>query len=133
MKLRLYALTAFGIVVGAAARAPAAYIYWTDSNAWHAGGDVRRANLDGTGQTTLISGLVGPGGIALDAAGGKMYWTDGDQVANTGDIRRANLDGTGSQVLKTAFYPVGIALDPGAGKMYWLTHYQNETMPWGLD
>src|SRR2546426_333481 len=134
MKLRLYALAAFGIVVGVAARAPAAYIYWTDSNAWSTGGggDIRRANLDGTGQTTLIGGLVGPGGIALDAAGGSMYWTNGDIERNTGDIRRANLDGSGQQVLNSALFTVGIALDPGGRKIYWLTHYQSQA-PLGLD
>jgi hypothetical protein len=37
-------------------------MYWTDFGS----GDIRRANLDGTGQQSLITGLNGPGAIALD-------------------------------------------------------------------
>jgi len=37
-------------------------------------GEIRRANLDGSGQVTLISGLDGPLGPTLDLAGGQMYW-----------------------------------------------------------
>jgi hypothetical protein len=63
-------------------------MYWTNQGS----NFIRRANLDGTGQETLVSGAISPFGIALDLAGGQMYST------NTGlldDIRRANLDGTG--------------------------------------
>jgi hypothetical protein len=77
-------------------------LYWTDLQ-----GDIRRANLDGTGQQTLVTGQNGNAGIALDVAGGKMYWAD----QNTGAIRRANLDGSGQQTLVTGLNdPVGIAL-----------------------
>jgi sugar lactone lactonase YvrE len=87
------------------------FIYWTDQNP----GDIRRANLDGTGQQTLVTGAGSPTQIALDVAGGKMYWTD--QASN---ILRANLDGTGREtVVSGQPDPVGIALDVTVGKVYW--------------
>jgi hypothetical protein len=43
-------------------------MYWGDYN----GEDIRRANLDGSGQQILITGLNAPAGPALDLAGGKM-------------------------------------------------------------
>jgi hypothetical protein len=36
-------------------------MYW----AWFGGGKIERANLDGSGQEILLTGLNGPGGIAL--------------------------------------------------------------------
>jgi hypothetical protein len=82
-------------------------IYWTN----YRSGDIRRANLDGSGQEILIQNLPGPGGIALDVAKGLMYWAD----SNAGDIRRANFDGTGQETLiKGLNNPVSIALDLGA-------------------
>jgi hypothetical protein len=93
------------------------FIYWIDFSS----GDIRRANLDGSGQQTLVTGLFEPIGIALDLGAGKMYWTD----YGTNDIRRANLDGSGQQTLVTGLSgPEGIALDLAAGQMYW-TDYQN--------
>ena len=66
-------------------------IYWGDVGS----GDIRRANLDGSGQIPLIGGLSSPVDVALDLSGGKMYWTD----QGSGDIRPANLDGSGQEVL----------------------------------
>lgn len=37
-------------------------MYWAD----HGEGDIRQANLDGTGQVTLVKGLNGPGVVTLD-------------------------------------------------------------------
>ena len=71
----------------------AGQMYWTNEST--TGGGIQRANLNGTGEQSLIGmGQVVPFGIALDIAGGRMYWTDAGSI---GDIRRANLDGTGSK------------------------------------
>jgi hypothetical protein len=86
-------------------------MYWTD----YFGNDIRRANLDGTGQKTLVTGLSTPVGIALDFSAGLMYWAE-----RGGFIRRANLDGSGQQILvQQAGDAVGIALVLSAGLMYW--------------
>ena len=93
--------------------AQANFMYWTDQNT----GEIRRANLDGTGQQTVVLGQgVGLTGIALDVTAGQIYWT------NQGGsfIRRANLDGTAQQTLVSgSIAPYGIALDRAAGQMYW--------------
>src|SRR6266540_3644013 len=90
-------------------------MYWTDS------GKIQRANLDGRGMETLVTGLSGSW-IALDVAGGKMYWT------GSGKIQRANLDGTGVEDVVTGLSdPAGIALDVAGGKMYW-TDYSRHTI-----
>jgi hypothetical protein len=48
-------------------------MYWNLNNSpW----DIMRANLDGTGLTTVLSGLNGPNSVSLDLAGGKMYWAE---------------------------------------------------------
>jgi hypothetical protein len=47
------------------------FIYWCgfdDAHIW-------RANLDGSGPQSLISGLRTPTGVALDLTGGKMYFS----------------------------------------------------------
>lgn len=90
-------------------------MYWTDWPSVTA--HIKRANLDGSGVETLLSGLSGPWGIALDVAAGKMYWTE----FSTKKIRRADLDGSSVEDLVTSglSYPMGIALDVGSGKMYW--------------
>ncbi len=41
---------------------PDGLMYWSDFGS----GDIRRANLDGTGQQTLLTGLPGPTAISLD-------------------------------------------------------------------
>src|SRR5271165_4107117 len=102
---RIKLLVLLGLLTVAGGRATRAdLIYWTDAG----NDDIRRANADGSGQQTLVSGVSQPVGIALNLAGGKMYWTD----EGAGDIRRANLDGTGSQTLVSGLTdPIGIALD----------------------
>ena len=62
MKPAYCAAVVIAVYLGAADEARCGYIYWSDLY----GGDIRRANLDGTGQETLITGLPGPGFIALD-------------------------------------------------------------------
>src|ERR1043165_2182618 len=72
--------------------ANAATIYYTDIvTLAGTAAVVRRVNADGTGMTTLVTGVQHPRGMTLDLASGKMYWTETGLSA----IRRANLDGTG--------------------------------------
>src|SRR5215470_10188253 len=68
----LCGLVILGLCLGAVGQARSDFMYWGDTVI----GDIRRANLDGTEQTILISGLPGPGMPALDLAGGWMYWSD---------------------------------------------------------
>ena len=45
-------------------------MYWTDI-----ADKIRRANLDGSGVTELVTGLSEPTGIALDLDAGHIYFT----------------------------------------------------------
>jgi low density lipoprotein receptor-related protein 5/6 len=88
-------------------------MYWTSPPTQ----DIKRANLDGSDQETVLSNLPRPHGIALDVSNGKMYWADADG----GDIRRANFDGSGQEILvKGLASPHGISLDVSGGKVYWV-------------
>jgi hypothetical protein len=49
---------------------------------------IKRANLDGSNEEDLITGLAFPHDIALDVADGKMYWTD----FSPSKIQRADLE-----------------------------------------
>ena len=81
----LCGLVVLGLFLGALGSARCDFIYWAD----FPGGDIRRANPDGTGQQTLITGLPSPVGIALDVAGGYMYWTDyGNYGVSTEKVER---------------------------------------------
>ena len=96
---------------GIALDVAAGKMYWASQF----GHTIWQANLNGTGQRAVLTGLPEPSGIALDLAAGKIYWTDVQ-----GGIRRSNLDGSGVETLVAgAFGDFGIALDLVAGKVFW--------------
>jgi len=71
-------------------------IYWTDTGT----GTIGYAGLDGSGQTTLVSGLSQPRG--LDVTHDYLYWTDRYDLL----IRRANLDGSSVQIVHDTSTPI---------------------------
>ncbi len=94
-------------------------VYWTTSSIAQ-GCSIRRANLDGSGEDSLISypanGPENLRGIALDLVHHTMYWTD----FGAGIVRRATLDGANPQdVVAGLDGPLGIAVDVPGGKIYW--------------
>jgi sugar lactone lactonase YvrE len=96
------------------------FIYWSGYD----DGQIWRANLDGSGQQSLINGLANPNGVALDLTGGKMYYS----ATGSGGIYSANLDGSGSTTLvEGLFAPTQIALDVPGGQMYWAYGGQSST------
>jgi DNA-binding beta-propeller fold protein YncE len=109
------------LLFAATSQAAGDFIYWDDNPPSDAsGGDISRANLDGTSPMVLLSRLNSPSSIALDPAGGKMYWTDqGFDLSTAGDVSRANLDGSGKSKLFASSSPYSVALDVAAGKLYW--------------
>ena len=93
------------------------HIYWTENqNANGTANRIRRANLDGSGAETILSGRNQPLGIAV--AGGHIYWTEfGDD-----SIWRASL--TGSNPIELAqlndnMNPLEMAVDVVGNRMYW--------------
>ena len=82
------------------------HLYWADFGPSNGtpGGTIMRANADGTGVTTLISGVNEPGAVAVD--GSHIYWISFDLTGGFNDrthgmIMQANLDGTGVTALVT--------------------------------
>ena len=55
MKPFLCGLVALGLLLGAAGQARSDLMYWTDNPEAINAGDIRRANLDGTGQEILFT------------------------------------------------------------------------------
>ncbi len=123
MNRYLSGLLALGVLLAGAQQALGDSLYWADFGpSIGATGDIQRANLDGTGRTSLVPGLSNPVGIALDVAGGSMYWTAVNGPNQ--EIGRANLDGTGrtSIIPLTPFdtAPLTVSLDLAHGKIYWV-------------
>src|SRR5688572_30693543 len=95
------------------------HLYYGDLNS----DSINRINFDGTGHTTLVTGVPGVSDVALDLAGGRIYWTDTEQDR----IRRANLDGSNVQDVVTAnlINASGLALDPARGRIYWADYHRD--------
>ncbi len=85
-------------------------VYWAD------GGVIKRADVNGFEQETVLSTVGGIVAIALDLASRKLYWTNW----STNELRRANLEGSNSELVTSigASSVVGLAVDPIAGKVY---------------
>jgi len=73
-------------VTGLALDLDSGYVYWANFS----GGQLLRANTDGTEMEVVMDGLNGPLGVKLDVENGHMYWSE----QNAGTISRANLNGT---------------------------------------
>jgi hypothetical protein len=103
--------------------------------------EIRRANLDGSGQEILVPNARAiVSSITLDVVDGKMYWTNFDgPYAN---IQRANLDGSGQEVIAGSSgmgvqgnldATFGVALDVARGKMYWADYGSGDIRRANLD
>ena len=105
-----------GLEVDIALNVSAGTMFWTD------GGTIRRANLDGTGDTCSPCLRIdtvddmNTVDIVLDVPGGRIYWSDSQ------GIHRADLDGSNSETLVTFDgqpVPRSLAVDLKGGRVYW--------------
>lgn len=88
------------------------FIYWSDVSEEA----IKRTVFNSSGsavQSTVVSGLASPDGLACDWLGNKLYWTDSE----TNRIEVAELDGSFRKVLfwQDLDQPRAIALDPSRG------------------
>ena len=60
--------------------------------------DIVSANLDGTAEVVLATGVADVGDLALDLVDGKIYWHE-EVSATTKRIVRSNLDGSSPEVV----------------------------------
>ncbi len=115
------------LILSIALDVPGGKMYWTEigltSVGAPAGGKIRRANFDGSGEEDLVTNVpLAPteGGFAfvfgrLQIADGKMYYVTGN-----GTIASADVDGTGAQdILTTDGVIFEIALDAAGQAIYW--------------
>lgn len=85
------------------------HLYMVDNS------QLKRFNLDGTGEIVLVASVGITFDLELDLAAGKIYWGD----ASVGEIHSANLDGSNEQILLSGLAsPRGIALDPASPYIY---------------
>lgn len=106
--------TAYGLALDSAA----GKLYWGDSNK-----TINTANLDGSGLTTLVSGLAFlPYGLALDLAHNLAYCAD----SHGGNIYAVDLgSGQATLLISKLASPVDVALDLAASKLYWVEYNGN--------
>lgn len=91
-------------------------LYWLETDTSSFSERIRRANLDGTNEEALISGLSAVSmSIDVDPSAGKIYFGSED------DLRRANLDGTNQEIIITNISTIlySITIDAAGGKVYW--------------
>lgn len=105
-------LSGLSTPVGIAVSPGTEKVYWVEESAK----TIHRANLvNGSADTTLVSGLGDPRYIVLDGLG-KMYWSD----AGLDRIERANVDGTKRKTLVSGQPgPYGLAIDKLNRALYW--------------
>ena len=115
---------------GIALNPAAGKIYWAN---W-VGGEIRVANLNGTGTASTL--FAAPGnrlcGVAVDPVARKIYWAN----FSTNEIRVGNLNGTGASTLFTdpsGSAPSGVAIDPANNKIYWTNQFSDEVRAGNLD
>ena len=93
-------------------------VYWA-TLAGPVSARIRRADLDGSNQENLFTGLSTPLGVSLDLVNGKVYWVS-DGLSR---IRRGNLDGSGmiEDIITTGLSsPYDVAIDSVNSKVYWV-------------
>ena len=99
-------------------------IYWWASGASRS---IMRANFDGTGRETLVSGLTLVEDFAIHPGQGKLYFTDGG-------VHRVNLDGTGRETLVPSLpWPNDLLIDFTNSKLYWVDHRADKIQRANLD
>jgi sugar lactone lactonase YvrE len=89
---------------------------------------LERINLDGTGRTTLVTGLSEPNLGAVDKAGHLYVGTSDTTGPLTGQLLRFNADGTGRTVLLSGYDQVDqVALDATGSVSFLGTKYIGQT------
>jgi sugar lactone lactonase YvrE len=95
----------FGLAITADA------FYWTDM----LDGAIRRADLDGSNVSDVLTGLEDPGALAVDPVNDQIFWSGFSTIT----INRAALDGSGVTTLLPGSPASDLAVDPTAGTVYW--------------
>ncbi len=106
-------------VYGMALDVPSQKIYFTD----YASNKLFSVNFDGSGLTTLLSGLNGPIGIDLDLTNSYIYFGEHHGLR----IRRCTLTGASLTDLITGGDYIAVTVNPTESKLYY-ADYTNNTV-----
>ena len=85
------------------------HLYWAEQTT------IKRANLDGTDPTTVVTGISNAIGLDLDLSRGHLYFTD----YNAGNIYRTNLDGSAQTLILSESLIYGLEIDSVSRHIYW--------------
>ncbi len=92
------------------------FLYWTN----YAPGTVNRANLDGTGITTIATNQFGAAAILADSSG--VYWVTGLNVNGTSDSAIMRLGPTDTSPFTLVAMQLRInSIAADANNVYWMT------------
>jgi len=83
------------------------YLYWSN----YQNGTINRANLDGTGVTTLVSGQTDPIAVAVDSS--HIYWANYNGTINSAPLT----GGTATTLVTGQSDPDAVAVY--GGRLYW--------------
>jgi DNA-binding beta-propeller fold protein YncE len=89
------------------------------------GGEIRRVNLDGTGDEIVFQGVAASTGIEVDAAGGRLYvgtFGNPDVALQIGDIATGVASGGANgltDIMQVGTSSSTVAVDPVSGKIYY--------------
>lgn len=109
-------------------------VYWTQAS-FGVVSEIRSANPDGSDVQTVVTGVVGDQGIAIDPVGGYLYWVEEKfympVFALVDLISRARLDGSKVETIYVA--PEGrqihdLTVDAFAQTLYWRDPTQNRLL-----
>lgn len=115
----------FYFIDGLALDAANSKIYWTVVR-----DIVKRINLDGTNEETLIFTTESPTAIVVDPSNEKLYWAD----KHYGHIRQSELDGTNENIIITGLdTPYDLAIDVSGGHIYWTDNSAGKIQRANLD
>jgi hypothetical protein len=92
--------------------ASAGFVFWTAGNS----NAIYKCNLDGSDQTTIVTGLGNPNSLALDTKNQVIYFGESSNLR----IRKIDYSGTNlTTVVNSAGLTQGIELDLIENKIYW--------------
>jgi hypothetical protein len=123
MKLRLATTLLSSAAALLAAQTASAQLFWTAN----AGSDIVRANLDGTGVTTIFQRADNPdftgNAIGVAATTSHVYWTE--NLGGGGGIWRANHDGSDSQRIVSGTFSGGLQFVSIANNQLWFSDWND--------
>jgi hypothetical protein len=93
---------------------------------------IHRAELNGAGEQTLVSGTGASFGIAVHPGIGRMYFSEHTGF-QSGRIRSAALDGSNLQTIATNGYIFGVSLDVSRSQIWWASNIVNTVRRANLD